>query len=105
MDQFTLVEQSYHLIRKDLGLEEEMEFGKEENAADRLLTFLTKQINHLLDHDLNKLLNALYRIDIPENKVKDLLHGSKQGEIAKNLAQAIINREKQKVMTRQQYQP
>ena len=105
MDEVTLVRRSYQLIRKDLGLEEQLEFEEGKNEFDRLEDFLTKQINNLLDHDLNRLLNALYRIDIPENRVKNLLQHSKQGEIARNVAKAIIEREKQKVITRQQYQP
>ncbi|WP_089356943.1 hypothetical protein [Ekhidna lutea] len=105
MDEVTLARQSYQLIHKDLGLEDQLEFGEGENEFDRLEEFLTKQVNHLLDHDLNRLLNALYRIDIPENQVKSLLQNSKQGEIAPNMAKAIIEREKQKVITRQQYQP
>ncbi|WP_370089451.1 hypothetical protein [Ekhidna sp.] len=105
MNEVTLAKESYHLVRKDFGLEDELEFGQEENDFDRLEDFLTKQVNYLLDHDLNKLLNVLYRIDIPENRVKSLLQNSKQGEIARNMAKAIIEREKQKVITRRQYQP
>ena len=104
MDEVTLAKHSYQLVRKDFGLEEQMEFKETENGFDRLEEFLTKQVNYLLDHDLNKLLNALYRIDIPEHKAKELLHGSKQGQIARDLARAILEREKQKVITRQQYQ-
>ena len=104
LKQMSLVQHSYQLIRKDLGLEDPFEFENNERDDDRLVTFLSNQVNYLLDHDFNKLLNALYRIDIPENKVKELLHSSKQGEIAKNIAIAIIEREKQKVITRQQYQ-
>lgn len=103
MDEVTLVNESYQLVRKDFGLEVEMEFEDMENGFDRLENFLTKQVNELLDHDLTRLLNALYRIDIPEHTAKELLQGSKQGEIARNLAQAIIEREKQKVITRWKY--
>lgn len=105
MDEVTLAKESYNLVRKDFGLEDVLEFGQEENDFDRLEDFLTKQVNYLLDHDLNKLLNALYRIDISENQVKSLLQNSRQGEIARNMAKAIIEREKQKVITRRQYQP
>lgn len=105
MDEVTLAKQSYQLIRKDLGLEEQMEFMKEKNAFERLENFLTQQVNYLLDHDLNKLLNALYRIDISENQVNELLNHSQPGDIARNMAKAIIEREKLKVITRQQYRP
>ncbi|WP_420316240.1 hypothetical protein [Ekhidna sp.] len=105
MDEVTLLKESYQLIRKDLGLEEELEFEGIENQFDRLEDYLTKQVNYLLDHDLNRLLNAMYRIDVAEKEVQKLLHFSNQGEIARNIAKAIISREKQKVITRQQYQP
>ncbi|WP_462251561.1 hypothetical protein [Ekhidna sp.] len=105
MDEVTLVLQSYQLVRKDFGLEDEMGFEKENISFDRLEEYLTKQVNYLLDNDLGRLLNALYRIDIPENTTKELLQNSKQGEIARNLARAIIEREKQKVLTRQKYRP
>lgn len=105
MDEVTLVRQSYQLICKDLGLEDQMEFEDGNSGFDRLEEFLSKQVNYLLDHDLNKLLNALYRIDISENETKNILQNSNQGEIALNFARAIIAREKQKVITRQKYQP
>ncbi len=104
MDEVTLAKQSYQLVRKDFGLEVDMEFEEGENDFDRLEDWLTKQVNYLLDHDLNRLLNALYRIDIAEEQTKELLQGSKQGQIARNLARAIMEREKQKVITRQKYQ-
>ena len=105
MDEVTLVKESYHLVRKDFGLEVDTEFENEKNGFDRLEDFLTKQVDCLLDHDLNKLLNALYRMDIPEETTRELLQSSQQGEIARNLARAIIEREKQKVITRLNYQP
>lgn len=103
-EEVTLVNKSYQLIRKDLGLEEELEIG-EDASFDWLTTYLERQINHLLDHDFNRLINAMYRIDIPDHKVNEFLHSSKSGELAKNIAIAIIEREKQKVLTRMKYQP
>jgi len=105
MDEVTLAQRSYQLVRKDFRLEEELSFEGIDNAFDRLEDYLTKQVNYFLDHDLNRLLNALYRIDISEEKVKQLLHQSNQGMIATNLSRAIIEREKQKVITRLKYQP
>jgi hypothetical protein len=102
MNEVTLITKSYQLIRKDLGIEEELEM-KEETSLDSLTTYLERQINYLLDHNFNKLINAMYRIDIPDYKVNEILHSSKSGELALNLAKAIIEREKQKVITRLQY--
>ncbi len=103
MDEVTLVKQSYQLIRKDLGLEEELEIGEEESSFGWLMSYLEKQINYLLDHDFNRLINAMYRIDIPDHQVNELLYSSQTGELALNLAKVIIEREKQKVMTREKY--
>ncbi len=103
MDEITLVKESYQLIRKDLGLEDQFEFKNGESDFDRLLEYLTQRINYLIDHNLNTLLNALYRIDIPEDKIKELLQNSQQGQIARNIAEAVIEREKQKIITRRMY--
>ena len=97
----SIVKQSYDLIRKDLGLEEEWGFKDSENDFDRLEVFLTTQIRYLLDNDFNKLINALYRIDIPEAKVTHLLNEAK--DLANSLAKVVIEREKQKVFTRSRY--
>jgi len=104
MNESTLATKSYQLICKDFGLKEELIFEGGDNEFDRLKKYLVRQVDYFLDHDLNKLLNALYRIDIPEKKVSEILHHSKQGEIALNMTHAIIEREKQKVITRLKYQ-
>ena len=103
MDEAILATKSYQLVRKDFGLEGEMEFEADENAFDRLERFLTDQVNYLLDNDFNRLLNALYRIDISERQVNELLEKSETKALANNIAKAIIEREKQKVITREQY--
>lgn len=102
MNEVTLITKSYQLICKDLGLEEELEM-MEESSFESLTTYLERQINYLLDHDFNRLMNAMYRIDIPDHQVNEMLHSSKQGELALNIAKAIIEREKQKVITRVKY--
>ncbi|MFK7951829.1 MAG: hypothetical protein AB8B73_03210 [Ekhidna sp.] len=104
MNEVTLVNRSYQLIRKDLGLEEKLEIGEGNSTFDWLVMYLEKQINYLLDHDFNRLINSMYRIDIPDHRVNELLHSSKQGELALNIAKAIVEREKQKVLTRMNYQ-
>ena len=96
-----IVKQSYALIRKDLGLEEEWSFKDSENDFDRLEDYLTHQISYLLDHDFARLANAFYRIDIPESEVTRLL--SQTSKPARALAKAVIEREKLKVLTRLKY--
>ena len=103
MDEVTLANKSYQLVCKDLGLEEEMNFEGFDNAFDRLEEHLATQVAYLLNHDFNRLLNSLYRIDVPEHQVQNILHQSRPDNISLELARAIIGREKQKVITRLMY--
>lgn len=99
------MQESLQLARRDLVLEADIDLEGSENAYDRLLDFLEKEINHLLDRDFQHLLNSLYRIDIDELTVKKILSEKESGDIARELAKVIIEREKQKVITRQQHRP
>ena len=112
MEDKLVLQQSFDLIKKDFGIGGEMDLSSQEmdlsshrSAYKALEDFLTDQINSMLNTDLNALLNALYRIDLREDKVKELLHHSEPSEIARSVAKAVIEREKQKVITRLKYRP
>jgi hypothetical protein len=60
-------------------------------------------INHLADTDLEKLLYLLYRIDVNENKIKQLLEGKSGNDAGALIAQAIIERQLEKVESRKKY--
>ncbi len=103
MNEVTLARDSYRLILKDFGLEGDSELEEANIAFDWLEDYLTRQVDHLLDHDFSKLVNALYRIDISEEKAKELLQMSPEGTTGRSIARAVIEREKQKVITRRQF--
>ncbi len=103
MNEITEVNESIQLIQKDLGLEENIVIEDSKEPFERLEVWLEKQIRKQLDTQFSILLNALYRIDIPEQRVKEILELSAPDEVALNLARAIIDRERQKVITRRQY--
>lgn len=103
MNEITLAERSFQLIRKDFGFRDELDFQNGEDPWTLLHAFLVQRVDYLLDNDFNALLNALYRIDIPQEKVTELLYHSESGTISSALASAIIDREKQKVVTRLKY--
>lgn len=64
---------------------------------------LVHHINHLINHDFEKLVYYLYRIDVDENKMRHLLH-AKQGENAAGLiADLIIERQLQKIESRKKF--
>lgn len=64
---------------------------------------LTRIINYLLEKDFQRLLNGLYRIDVSEKKVNEVLNQSAPDSIAKEISILILERELQKVETRLKY--
>jgi hypothetical protein len=66
---------------------------------DRLATY----INELINHDFNKLVSLLYRIDINEKKLKQLLEENPTYNAGHIIADLIIERQIQKQKIRQQF--
>ncbi|WP_026953103.1 hypothetical protein [Algoriphagus mannitolivorans] len=98
MDQSLLV-QTYHLVSKDFELPENSEDFSEEKA----IGILAKAISQLMDRNLERLLQICYRIDLPEHRLKQILHESEPDRVALDLAQALWDRQKQKVEIRRRY--
>lgn len=94
--------QTVSLIKKDLSLDKDALPGPIASVDD-LKKLLVPVINYLLDRDMTRLLNALYRIDISESKVKQVLTVEHPDNIASRLADLIVQRELQKVVTRRKY--
>ncbi|WP_277479358.1 hypothetical protein [Catalinimonas alkaloidigena] len=61
---------------------------------------LTKAIEYFLAHDIEKLLNILYRIDVAEKEVREAMLDKKPAE---RLSKLVILRELQKAETRIKY--
>ena len=69
-------------------------------SPDELKRKLTLHINHLINHDFEKLVSLLYRIDVNENKIRQALK-QKEGENAAGLiADLMIERQLQKIESR-----
>lgn len=65
---------------------------------------LLKQVQFLLEKDINTLWNGLYRIDVSENKVKEIFLGvPDSSEVASKLCEVIIERLIQKMNFRRKY--
>ena len=72
-------------------------------SLEELKTKLEEHINHLINHDFEKLVYYLYRIDVNENKMRALLE-KKDGQNAAGLiADLIIERQAEKIKSRQQF--
>ena len=91
------------LIQKDLSLPDSDINQSIAPKMDELHEYLTRAISELLNSDFNRLLNALYRIDVSEKKVAEVISSESPGDIAPRLATLIIERELQKVITRKKY--
>ncbi len=55
-------------------------------------TDLIVYINDCINHDFNKLVQLLYRIDVSENKLKTILQSNPTEDAAKLIAAVIIER-------------
>lgn len=70
---------------------------------DLFRQYIIKHINDLINKDFPYLMFILYRIDISEEKIKTLLQQNKDGYAAEIITDLIIERQKQKALSRQQF--
>lgn len=85
-------------ITRDLLLQEFE--GDLPYAKEAVIESLRQLIIYLLVHNLEKLWNILYRIDVNEQKVKALFEQNDPGKIAPEMARLIYERLEQKAQTR-----
>lgn len=95
----------HELISKDLQLDEEDSLIGEEEKPD--LNFfhqrLTQLILYLFEHDMHRLLHAMYRLDVSEAKFHEAMQSNDKDEAASRIADLVLKREMQKVKTRLHY--
>lgn len=60
-------------------------------------------INDLIQHHFDRLVQLLYRIDVNEKKLKQLLNDHPQTDAAVIISQLIIERQLQKLQTKRQF--
>ena len=71
-------------------------------SPDELKEKLAAHINHLINHDFEKLGSLLYRIDVNENKMRGLLDNQEGENAAGLIADMIIERQLQKIKSRKE---
>ena len=86
------------LLNKELSLE-----FSEKLAMDELEQQLTDHINHLINTDFEKLIYYIYRIDVNESKIKQLLQQQGGENAAQLIARLIIDRQLQKIKSRAEH--
>jgi hypothetical protein len=93
------------LIQKDFQMDEEESLisGDEALDLDTLHKRLSILVAYLLENDMHRLLNGMYRLDVSEAKFHDAMYSDSKQEAAIHIADLIIEREMQKVKTRLHY--
>ena len=74
----------------------------QELTRRELNSHLEDYINELIGHNFNLLIQALYRIDVSEAKLKAILLENPDQDSAKIITQMIIERMKEKLKTRKE---
>jgi hypothetical protein len=92
------------LLNKDLGIDEEsMMIPVSGIDSSMIREKLALVISHLLQNNFERLLQAMYRLDVSESKFHRVLHEEDPQQIPFALADLVIEREMQKVKTRIMY--
>ena len=91
------------LVNKDIGSESSPvivvpDQGLSQNMIREKLIGV---IQYLLENNFEKLCNAMYRLDVSERKFHEVLTTNSPENIASQLADLVIDREMQKVRTRE----
>ena len=100
-----MIEDITLLVTKDMGMLETPALPtiNEEEAWKKLRAILAERIDYMLQNDIEQLKVLLYRLDINERKVKQVLAEAPIGEAAGQIAELILTREIEKAHTRRQY--
>jgi hypothetical protein len=88
------------IIIRNFDLEE---IPSDENLLEKIRALLIDKIDFLLNHDFEKLLWILYRIDVSEEKAKQALALQSEKKSSELLADLIIERQMEKAKTRMKY--
>ena len=70
---------------------------------EELEELLAEKMNRWILTDFNALLQFLYRIDVSETRVRNLLKENPNEDAGRLLAKLVLERQRQKVQTRRQF--
>ena len=90
--------EAYIIISKNFGIEH-----SDALTIDDVRNMLAHKIWEMLDKNVEKLLDILYRIDISQKKIDEIFDNLSKDEIAVQIADAVIQRQMLKVKTREMY--
>ncbi len=74
-----------------------------QHSYDSIKDAISNRVNELINADFSRLVFILYRLDIPEKKLKEALETSSNTPASDTIADMIINRQMQKIESRKKY--
>jgi hypothetical protein len=84
-------------------LKEDMAIELPENILlNEAAALLAVQVNNLIQTDFHKLISILYRLDVSENKLRQLLEENTNSNAGPIIADLIIERQLQKIKSRKE---
>lgn len=101
MDQ-SLAEETALALNKSWQVKVDDGAGSEWNW-EWLLKALAGRIHEMLENDFEGLINAMYRMDVAERDFRKAMQGESLELMSLNIARLVMEREKQKVITRRKY--
>jgi hypothetical protein len=93
---------NYKLLIQNLQSQWEIRLT-ETDSLKEISEKLEIYISDLILHDFQKLVSLLYRIDVSENKLRMMLQENPNESAAKMIGQLIIERQTQKIISREKY--
>ena len=74
-----------------------------EKPSEETISRLIFLINDLISEDFNALVQLLYRVDVNEKKLRDILKQNENTDAAPLIAELIIRRQLQKIESKKQF--
>ncbi len=72
-------------------------------TINELIEKLAAHVNDLINNNFQELIGLLYRIDVNETKLRKVLKENINDDVGKVIAQLIIERQLQKIKSRQEF--
>ena len=79
---------------------QQLRAGASPSEKEELKRQLANCINYLLVHDFTRVVQTLYRADVDERKLKQVLHEQPEADAAALIADLLIRRQEEKLKTK-----
>ncbi len=73
------------------------------NSRTEFHKAIAQLIEGMIENDFERFLSIMYRMDISESKLKEVLENSDPGEVYSKIAELVIKREEEKIYWREKY--